>query len=110
MELNKAIEILKERVDTNKIILNDLLYESDFDKFVRVENEAIETVLEYIEESNNSYDYRAELVKLKTRYLNKIEWFKDNINETNKQFNQGSIDRLEGCIYDIEDMICYVPM
>ena len=49
MKLNKAVEILKERVDTNKIILNDKSYESDFDKFVKIENEAIEVVLRYVE-------------------------------------------------------------
>ena len=48
MELNKAIEILQERVDNNNIIL-DTPYDNDFDEFVRIENEAIETVLEYIE-------------------------------------------------------------
>jgi len=110
MELNKAVEILQERVNTNKIILNDKTYESDFDKFIKIENEAIETVLIYIEELNNSYDYRAELVKLKTRYLNKIEWFKNHFDNINRESYEGSIERLEGCIYDIDDMLCYVPM
>ena len=47
MELTKALEILKERMETNEVILNDKSYESDFDRFVRVENEAIEVVLDY---------------------------------------------------------------
>ena len=47
MELTKALGILKERMETNEVILNDKSYESDFDKFVRDENEAIETVLDY---------------------------------------------------------------
>jgi len=47
MELNKAIEVLKDRVDNNNIIL-DTPYDNDFDEFVRIENEAIEVVLEYI--------------------------------------------------------------
>ena len=47
MELTKALGILKERMETNEVILNDKSYESDFDKFVRVENEAIEVVLDY---------------------------------------------------------------
>lgn len=47
MELNKALDTLKERMKTNEVILNDKSYESDFDKFVRAENEAIKTVLEY---------------------------------------------------------------
>lgn len=48
MKLDKAIEILKERMETNKIILKDKTYESDFDKFIKVENEAINTVLGYV--------------------------------------------------------------
>ena len=47
MKLNKALDILKERMETNEVILNDKSYESDFDKFVRTENEAIKTVLDY---------------------------------------------------------------
>ena len=47
MKLNKALDILKERMENNKVILNDKSYESDFDKFVRTENEAIKTVLDY---------------------------------------------------------------
>ena len=47
MELTKALGILKERMETNEVILNDKSYESDFDRFVRVENEAIEVVLDY---------------------------------------------------------------
>jgi len=46
MELNKAIDILKERVENNNIIL-DTPYDNDFDEFVRVENKAIEVVLDY---------------------------------------------------------------
>jgi len=61
-------------------------------------------------ELNEGYDYKIELSKLKIRYLNKIEWLQDNINKTNKQFNQGSIERLKGCINDLEDMICGIPM
>jgi len=48
MELNKAIEVLKERVENNNIIL-DTTYDNYFDEFVIVENEAIEVVLKYIE-------------------------------------------------------------
>lgn len=60
MELTKALDILKERMETNKVILNDKSYESDFDRFVRVENEAIKTVLDYFENrivgGNESYE------------------------------------------------------
>ena len=31
MELTKALDILKERMETNKVILNDKSHESDFD-------------------------------------------------------------------------------
>ena len=51
MELTKALGILKERMETNEVILNDKSYESDFDKFVRDENEAIKTVLDYFKNS-----------------------------------------------------------
>ena len=60
MELTKALDILKERMETNKVILNDKSYESDFDKFVKDENEAIETVLDYFKNrivgGNESYE------------------------------------------------------
>ena len=51
MKLTKALGTLKERMETNEVILNDKSYESDFDKFVRNENEAIKTVLEYFKNS-----------------------------------------------------------
>ena len=51
MELTKALGILKERMETNEVILNDKSYESDFDRFVRDENEAIKTVLYYFKNS-----------------------------------------------------------
>lgn len=60
MELNKALDILQERMDTNKVILNDKSYESDFDKFVRVENEAIGTILDYFKNTELLIDISEE--------------------------------------------------
>jgi adenine-specific DNA methylase len=82
MELNKAIEVLKDRMGTNEIILNDKTYESDFDRFVRIENEAIETVLKYIEAPNKDYDYKGKdrrtTKQIEEQYLIAFKEFLDN--------------------------------
>lgn len=59
----------------------------------------------WIDAFNIQYDYKKNLEHLRERYLNKIKWLEDRINQVNKDNYFGIIEGLKIAIHDIEDML-----
>jgi hypothetical protein len=53
----------------------------------------------------DNYNYKKNLEHLRERYINKIHWYMDNINDSNKNSYEGAIDALSTAVHDIEDIL-----
>lgn len=51
------------------------------------------------------YDFEKNIKKLINRYMNKIEWLNNNMNNDNKEEFEGIISGLKIAIHDFEDMM-----